>query len=43
VIEAGQKATDFTLLDQDGRPRTLSDHHGGPVVLSALSALAATT
>ncbi len=33
MIEAGTYAPDFTLPDQDGRPVTLSDFAGRPVVL----------
>ncbi|HMB08429.1 MAG TPA: thioredoxin-dependent thiol peroxidase [Isosphaeraceae bacterium] len=33
MIEAGQPAPDFTLLDQRGEPVTLSQHRGTPVVL----------
>jgi peroxiredoxin len=33
VIEAGAPAPDFTLLDQDGQPITLSDLRGDPVLL----------
>jgi len=33
MIETGQQAPDFTLPDQDGKPVTLSDFHGRPVVL----------
>ena len=33
MIEAGTPAPDFTLPDQDGRPVSLSDFEGRPVVL----------
>jgi len=33
VIEAGEKAPDFSLPDQDGREVKLSDHRGQPVVV----------
>lgn len=33
MIEAGELAPDFTLEDQDGKPVTLSDLRGQPVVL----------
>ena len=33
MIEVGSEAPDFTLPDQDGKPVTLSDRRGGPVVL----------
>jgi peroxiredoxin Q/BCP len=33
VVEAGQTAPDFTLTDQQGRPVTLSQFRGAPVVL----------
>jgi len=33
MIEAGQPAPDFTLLDQDGKAVTLSTLQGAPVVL----------
>jgi peroxiredoxin Q/BCP len=33
VVEAGQPAPDFTLTDQHGRPVTLSQFRGSPVVL----------
>jgi peroxiredoxin Q/BCP len=33
VLEAGQKAPDFTLSDQDGNPVSLSDFAGGTVVV----------
>jgi peroxiredoxin len=33
VIEAGAPAPDFTLLDQDGSPVSLSDFRGQPVLL----------
>jgi peroxiredoxin Q/BCP len=33
MIEAGDQAPDFTLLDQDGNEVTLSDLRGRPVVL----------
>jgi peroxiredoxin len=33
VIEAGARAPDFTLPDQDGRPVSLADFHGRPVLL----------
>ncbi len=32
-ISAGQQAPDFTLTDQDGEDRSLSDYRGTPVVL----------
>lgn len=33
MIEAGDTAPDFELLDQDGEPVKLSDHRGKTVVL----------
>jgi thioredoxin-dependent peroxiredoxin len=33
VISAGKPAPDFTLQDETGTPRTLSDYRGKPVVL----------
>ncbi len=33
MIEAGQQAPDFTLPDQDGTARTLSDYRGAPLAL----------
>ena len=33
LIEPGQKAPAFSLKDQDGQTRTLSDYEGRPVVL----------
>jgi peroxiredoxin Q/BCP len=33
MIEAGEVAPDFTLLDQDGEPVTLSQLRGSPVVV----------
>ena len=33
MIEAGTSAPDFTLLDQDGIARSLSDYRGSKVVL----------
>jgi thioredoxin-dependent peroxiredoxin len=33
VIPAGISAPDFTLPDENGTPRSLSDYHGQPVVL----------
>jgi peroxiredoxin Q/BCP len=33
VIERGDKAPDFELPDQDGRPLKLSDFHGQRVVV----------
>ncbi len=33
MIEIGKKAPDFTLNDQDGNSRKLSDYRGKPVVL----------
>jgi peroxiredoxin Q/BCP len=33
VIEPGERAPDFELPDQDGRPIRLSDFHGSPVVV----------
>jgi peroxiredoxin Q/BCP len=33
VIEAGREAPDFTLPDQHGKPVTLSELRGQPVVL----------
>jgi peroxiredoxin Q/BCP len=33
VIEQGERAPDFELPDQDGRPVRLSDFHGQPVVV----------
>ena len=33
MIEAGARAPDFTLLDQDGQPVSLSDLRGDPVLM----------
>jgi peroxiredoxin Q/BCP len=33
MLEVGEKAPDFTLRDQDGRQRKLSDYKGVPVAL----------
>lgn len=33
MLEVGTKAPDFTLPDQDGQPRSLSDYRGQKVVL----------
>jgi len=33
MLEVGKKAPDFTLKDQDGNKRKLSDYRGKPVVL----------
>jgi peroxiredoxin Q/BCP len=33
MIEEGQPAPDFTLLDQDGKSVTLSSLKGSPIVL----------
>jgi peroxiredoxin Q/BCP len=33
VVEPGERAPDFELPDQDGRPVRLSDFHGSPVVV----------
>jgi peroxiredoxin Q/BCP len=33
VLNEGDTAPDFELIDQDGNPVTLSDHRGRPVVL----------
>ncbi|MEA2225111.1 MAG: thioredoxin-dependent peroxiredoxin [Solirubrobacteraceae bacterium] len=33
MVEPGERAPDFELPDQDGRPVRLSDFHGSPVVV----------
>lgn len=33
AIEAGKSAPDFTLVDENGNPHTLSQYHGRPVIL----------
>ena len=33
MLETGIKAPDFTLLDQNGQPRSLSDYRGQRVIL----------
>lgn len=33
MLEVGTQAPDFTLLDQDGTPRSLSDYRGQRVIL----------
>jgi peroxiredoxin len=34
VVKVGEKAPDFTLLDQDRKPRSLSEYRGKKVVLA---------